>query len=38
MLQDLIIAAVNEAMTKSREMVEQKMAPFTGALNMAGLL
>jgi DNA-binding YbaB/EbfC family protein len=37
MLQDLIIAAVNEAMDKSREMVEQKMAPFTSALNMAGL-
>jgi DNA-binding protein YbaB len=38
MLQDLIIAAVNEAMAKSREMAEQKMAPLTGALNMAGLL
>jgi len=38
MLQDLIIAAVNEAMAKSREMAEQKMAPLTGALNMGGLL
>ena len=38
MLQDLIIAAVNEAVLKSREMAEQKMAPWTGALNMAGLL
>ena len=38
MLQDLIIAAVNEALAKSREVAEQKMAPLTGALNMPGLL
>lgn len=38
MLQDLIIAAVNEATAKSREMAEQKMAPLTGALNIPGLL
>jgi DNA-binding YbaB/EbfC family protein len=38
MLQDLIIAAVNEAMAKSREMAEEKMAPLTSALNLAGLL
>jgi DNA-binding protein YbaB len=38
MLQDLIIAAVNEAMTKSRAMAEQKMAPLTSALNLGGLL
>lgn len=38
MLQDLIIAAVNEAAAKSREMAEQKMAPLAGALNLPGLL
>ena len=38
MLQDLVMAAVNEALRKSREMAEQKMAPLTGALNMPGLL
>jgi DNA-binding YbaB/EbfC family protein len=38
MLQDLIIAAVNEALTKSREMAEQKMAPLTSALSMPGWL
>ncbi len=38
MLQDLVIAAVNEALAKSREMAEQKMAPLTGALNIPGLM
>jgi DNA-binding YbaB/EbfC family protein len=38
MLQDLVMAAVNAALLKSRELAEQKMAPLTGALNMAGLL
>jgi hypothetical protein len=38
MLQDLIMAAVNEAVAKSREMAEQKMAPLTGALNLPGLM
>jgi DNA-binding YbaB/EbfC family protein len=38
MLQDLVMAAVNEALRKSRELAEQKMAPLTDALNMAGLL
>jgi hypothetical protein len=38
MLQDLIVAAVNEAVTKSRELAEQKMAPLTGALNLPGLM
>ena len=37
MLQDLIIAAVNEALGKSREIAEQKMAPLTGALGIPGL-
>jgi len=38
MLQDLIVAAVNEAMSKSRALAEEKMAPLTGALNIPGLL
>ena len=37
MLQDLIIAAINEALAKSREMAEQKMAPLTSALSLPGL-
>ena len=38
MLQDLIAAAVNEAMAKSRQLAEQKMAPLTGGLDLAGLM
>ena len=38
MLQDLIVAAVNEAVRKSRELAESKLAPLTGALNVPGLL
>jgi DNA-binding YbaB/EbfC family protein len=38
MLQDLVMAAVNEALNKSRQMAEQRMAPLTGALNLGGLL
>lgn len=38
MLQDLIVAAINEALKKSRDLAEQKMAPLTGALNLPGLM
>jgi DNA-binding YbaB/EbfC family protein len=38
MLQDLIVAALNEALSKSRELAEKKMAPLTGALSIPGLL
>ncbi len=38
MLQDLILAAVNEALAKSRALAEGKMAPITGALNIPGLM
>jgi hypothetical protein len=38
MLQDLIVAAMNEALKKSRDLAEQKMAPMTGALNLPGLM
>ena len=33
-LQDLIVAAVNEALTKSQEMVAQEMGKITGGLNL----
>ena len=38
MLQDLIMAAMNEALRQSRELAERKLAPLTGALNIAGLM
>ena len=37
MLQDLIIAAVNDALTKSQEMVSVEMSKLTGGLNIPGL-
>ena len=37
MLQDLIIAAVNEGMRKSQEMASSEMAKITGGLNIPGL-
>ena len=37
MLQDLIKAAVNDAMAKSREMIKAEMAKLTGGLNIPGL-
>jgi len=38
MLQDLIIAAVNEALEKSQEMVSAEMNKLTGGLNIPGLM
>ena len=38
MLQDLIMAAMNEALKQSRELAEKKLAPLTGALNIPGLM
>jgi len=38
MLQDLILAAVNEALSKSQEMVSEKMNQLTGGLNIPGLM
>jgi hypothetical protein len=38
MLQDLIVAAMNEALKKSHELAEKKMAPLTGALSLPGLM
>lgn len=37
MLQDLILAAVNEALRKSQEMVSEEMSKVTGGLKIPGL-
>lgn len=37
LLQDLIIAAVNEAQRKARTMTEERMKSFTGGLQIPGL-
>jgi len=38
MLQDLILAAVNDALAKSQEMVAAEMGKLTGGLNLPGLI
>jgi nucleoid-associated protein EbfC len=38
MLQDLMAAAVNEAIRKSQEMMTEEMKKITGGLNIPGLL
>ncbi|HHU62591.1 MAG TPA: YbaB/EbfC family nucleoid-associated protein [Clostridiales bacterium] len=37
MLQDLVMAAVNEALRKAEEMVNTEMGKITGGLNLGGL-
>jgi hypothetical protein len=37
MLQDLIVAAVNDALRASREVAEQKMSAVTGGLRLPGM-
>ncbi|MCG0275949.1 MAG: YbaB/EbfC family nucleoid-associated protein [Thermosediminibacteraceae bacterium] len=37
MLEDLILAAVNEALQKAEEMVAQEMSKLTGGFNIPGL-
>jgi len=37
MLQDLIVAAVNDALRSSRELAESKMAAVTGGLRIPGM-
>ena len=37
MLQDLIVAAVNEAVRKSQQMVAEEMKKITGGLSIPGL-
>ncbi len=38
MLQDLIVAAVNEAIRKSQEMMTEEMKKITGGLNIPGVI
>jgi DNA-binding YbaB/EbfC family protein len=37
MLEDLVLAAVNEALTKSQELASKRMGKITGGLNIPGL-
>jgi DNA-binding YbaB/EbfC family protein len=37
MLQDLVVAAVNDALRASRELAQEKMAALTGGLRIPGL-
>lgn len=37
MLQDLVLAAVNDALNKSQEMVSSEMGKLTGGLNIPGM-
>jgi nucleoid-associated protein EbfC len=37
MLEDLVLAASNEALRKSREMVQQELGKLTGGLKIPGL-
>ena len=37
MLEDLVIAAVNEALGKADEMMQTEMAKITGGMNLGGL-
>jgi len=37
MLEDLVLAAANEAITKSQEMAAKRMGKLTGGLNIPGL-
>lgn len=38
MLQDLVVAAANEALRKSRDMMAEEMKAVTGGLNIPGLM
>lgn len=37
MLQDLVVAAVNQAVSKVREATQQEMSKLTGGLNIPGM-
>jgi len=37
MLQDLVVAAVNEGVRKAQEMAQEEMSKLTGGLNIPGL-
>ena len=38
MLEDLVMAAVNEAINKSKELAAEKLGAITGGLNIPGLM
>ncbi|WP_319586055.1 YbaB/EbfC family nucleoid-associated protein [uncultured Desulfobulbus sp.] len=38
MLQDLVVAAVNDGLSKAKELGKSEMARLTGGLNIPGLL
>jgi len=38
MLQDLIVAAVNDALSQSQQMVNEEMNKLTGGMNIPGLM
>ena len=38
MLQDLILAAVNDALVKSQEMVSEEMSKLTGGMKIPGMM
>ncbi|MFO7820057.1 MAG: YbaB/EbfC family nucleoid-associated protein [Halanaerobacter sp.] len=37
MLEDLVLAATNEAMNEAKDMMEQEMGQLTGGLNIPGM-
>ena len=37
LLEEMVMAAVNEALQKSQELAQQKMGAITGGLNIPGL-
>lgn len=37
MLQDLVMAAANEALKKSQEMMQEEMGKITGGFNLPGM-
>jgi DNA-binding YbaB/EbfC family protein len=37
MLQDLVLAAINDALAKAQEMVSSEMGKLTGGMNIPGL-
>jgi DNA-binding YbaB/EbfC family protein len=38
MLQDLVLAAVNDALVKSQEMVSEEMSKLTGGMKLPGMM
>ena len=38
MLEELLIAAINEAVTKSKKMADEEMSKVTGGMNLPGMM